>query len=168
MRSLEGGGRLPLGKENILTYLLCILELHIEPAWLDHCLTSCSRRKRRWKKKRRKEKTKTVWCWRKSSVSAKASFRCWAFKRMACNEGRGQRRRKRKMHYFPFCACTPSFPQGLKRCVWSCFGNCAPGLLCRAACLSVLSLPLCCSLGWLTREFRKWTSAAFITNGTCQ
>lgn len=27
-----GGGRFPLGKENILTYLLCVLELNIEPA----------------------------------------------------------------------------------------------------------------------------------------
>lgn len=40
---------LPLGEtggENISTYLLRILELDIEPTWLDHCLTSCP-----WKKK---------------------------------------------------------------------------------------------------------------------
>jgi hypothetical protein len=32
MRRLETGCRCPLGKENILTYLLRILELNIEPA----------------------------------------------------------------------------------------------------------------------------------------
>lgn len=48
--SREGGCKQPrsnpLGKaagENIPTYLLCILELDVEPTWLDHCLTSCPR-----------------------------------------------------------------------------------------------------------------------------
>lgn len=48
----QAGGRWQVspGQEDIPTYLLCVLELNIEPAWLDHCLTSCPQRKRRWKK----------------------------------------------------------------------------------------------------------------------
>lgn len=102
------GGRVPLGKENILTYLLCVLELNIEPAGLDHCLTCCPQRKRRWKKQKIKKGKKKQN--NSMMLKKKASFRRWVFQRMTCSPRRtGTGTRRRKTRYFQPGLLPPTF-----------------------------------------------------------
>lgn len=85
----------------------------------------------------------------------------------AIGKGGGARGGTQENTPFPDGSFTSPYPHAPSP-VPTTMSELAPEAALQTALPSCLPLPLHFSLGWLTAELLKWTSAVFNTNGTCQ